>query len=219
MMHIDSPKPSCTPYYLKHCRVDLASNCLLAWDSKMVWNFVLVNGDQSHLLKKLLFGCAAKLGYNLWNPKVPALFHNTSISWCGRTSQCLCGSKCCWMGQMYGNLGELDGVGQARFIDFVCLWAEHEKKLLFLQCIPLSFSPMCPPLFLLPHPAHHRENRFQMGWFCPHGEDVVVRLDCSFGPVQTCIIRWAWTWVIFWEIGSGAAARKVGNGLSVVDHR
>ncbi len=28
-------------------------------------------------------------------------------------------------------------------------------------------------------------------------------------PVQTC--RWVWTWVIFWEIDSGAAVRKVGD--------
>lgn len=101
-----------------------------------------------------------------------------------------------------------------RLHDFVCLWAEHEKKLLFLHCIPLSFSPMCPPPFHLPRSARRGENTFQMGWLRPHGEDVVVRSDCSPGPVQTCIIRRVWTWVIFWETGSGAAARKVGDGRS-----
>lgn len=57
-----------------------------------------------------------------------------------------------------------------RLHDFVCLWAEHEKKLLFLHCIPLSFSPMCPPPFHLPRSARRGENTFQMGWLRPHWE-------------------------------------------------
>ncbi len=59
-----------------------------------------------------------------------------------------------------------------RLHDFVCLWSEHEKKLLFLHCIPRSFSTTCPPPVLCV-----TGNGFQMGWCCPHGEDVVVRLD------------------------------------------
>lgn len=155
----------------------------------MAWNFVLVNGDQSHLLKNFYLVVLPNQAITSETPKCLLSFTTHQlVGVAEQASVCAEVSVAGWdrcMGIWENRTGQ-----DRPDLQTLCVCGQNMKRSsCFFSAFPCH-SPRCAPLCsLMPSPARHEENRFQMGWFCPHGENVVVRFDCSVGPVQTCIIR------------------------------